>query len=123
MQITLIYAGLLAIIFFTLSWRVVQMRRVGAADTDSTLHRRVRGHANFAEYVPLILLMIGGLEVSGANGWVIHALGITLVVSRALHGYAFAFTDSFQFGRFWGTLLTFLLLVLGGVLCLWNAFY
>jgi len=49
---------------------------------------------------------------------VLHALGIALLVGRLLHGYALSFTQRFKFGRFWGTALTWLVLVVSGVLCI-----
>jgi uncharacterized membrane protein YecN with MAPEG domain len=85
---------------------------------DTMMLRRIRGHANFAEYVPLILLMMGLLEIGGQAKWSIHALGGMLLIGRLLHGYAFAFTPSFVFGRSAGIALTFLSLLGGGVLCL-----
>jgi uncharacterized protein len=123
MIVTPIYAGIAALLFFVLSIRVVQARGKGISlgdGGDATLLRRIRAHGNFAEYVPLILLMMAMLELSRYSIYVLHALGITLVVARLLHGYALSFTGRFKFGRFWGTALTFLLLVVCGVLCLWQ---
>ena len=37
-----------------------------------------------------------------------------------MHGYALSFTKRFKFGRFWGTALTFLLLLVCGALCLYQ---
>lgn len=124
MTITMLYAGLLAIWFLVLSYRVVQQRGHGVSlghGDDQVLLRRIRGHGNFAEYVPLILVLIGMLELSGLATWAIHALGATLLVARLLHGTAFAFSDGWKFGRFYGTLLTFILLGLAGGLCVWQA--
>lgn len=121
MTITPLYAGLLAIWFLVLSVRVVQRRGHGVSlgdGGDTLLLRRIRGHANFAEYVPLILLMMGLLELSRVNGALLHGFGITLVIARLLHGYALSFSEQFKFGRFWGTLLTFILVALLGLLCL-----
>ena len=121
MTITPLYAGLLALWFVALSVRVVQRRGHGVSlgdGGDTLLLRRIRGHANFAEYVPLILLMMAFLELSRFNGWLLHAVGITLVVARLLHGYALSFSEQFKFGRFWGTLLTFILVAVLGLLCL-----
>ena len=42
------------------------------------------------------------------------------LVARLLHGIALSFTKSWKFGRFWGTLLTFILLLVTGLLCLWR---
>jgi uncharacterized membrane protein YecN with MAPEG domain len=126
MTVTPIYAGLLALLYLALSARVVQMRGKGMPSLGDGgiegLQRRIRGHANFAEYVPLLLLMIGSLELGGLPAPWLHALGATLLVARLLHGYALSFTASFKFGRFWGTLLTFVLLAVCGALCLCQGF-
>ncbi|HEX4938096.1 MAG TPA: MAPEG family protein [Candidatus Kapabacteria bacterium] len=125
MSVTLLYTGLLALIFLTLSARVVLMRGAGGPSLgdggNPVMLRRIRAHGNFAEYVPFILIMMGALELSGLSTQVIHGLGITLVLARLLHGYALSFTASFKFGRMSGAALTFLLLLVGGGLCLYQA--
>jgi uncharacterized membrane protein YecN with MAPEG domain len=123
MIVTPIYAGILAILFFVLSLRVVALRGHGASLGDGgnpLLLRRIRAHGNFAEYVPFILLMMGILELSHFSTYLLHALGVTLVAARLLHGYALSFTETFKFGRFWGTALTFGLLIVCGALCLYQ---
>jgi uncharacterized membrane protein YecN with MAPEG domain len=123
MTVTPLYAGLLALLFFALSLRVVQMRGTGISLGDggnTTMLRRIRGHGNFAEYVPLVLIMMALLELSKFSIYVLHALGITLFVARLLHGYALSFTEKFKFGRFWGTLLTYIVMVVAGVLCVYQ---
>ena len=121
MVVTPLYAGLLALLFLVLSWRVIQFRQRGIAlgdGGDPRMLRLIRGHANFAEYVPLTLLMMGFLETGQTSIHVLHALGIVLLVSRLLHGYSLSFTDRFRFGRTWGAGLTFAVLGVSGVLCL-----
>lgn len=123
MFVTPLYAGLLALWFLVLSWRVVQWRRSGiflGDGGDPALLRVIRGHANFAEYVPLALLLMGLLEVSRYSIYVLHALGITLLVARLLHGYALSFTAKFPFGRLWGASLTFAVLGIEALLCLYQ---
>lgn len=124
MTIAPLYAGLLAIWFLVLSYRVVQRRSHGVSlgdGGDDTLMRRIRGHGNFTEYVPLILLMLALLEIGGATPiWLLHVLGATLLIARVLHGIALSFTTHWKFGRFWGTLLTFVLLLVCGLLCVWR---
>lgn len=119
------YAGILSIFFLVLSARVVQMRGPGGPSLGDggspVLLRRIRAHANFSEYVPFILLMIGFLEASHLNTYLLHGMGITLLIARFLHGYALSFTESFKFGRFSGAALTFLLLFVGGLLCVYQA--
>ncbi len=125
MVVTPLYAGLLAFFFLVLSWRVIQFRQRGIPlgdGGDPKMLRLIRGHANFAEYVPLILLMMGILEIGHTSIYMLHALGIGLLVSRFLHGYALSFTDRFRFGRTWGAGLTFTVIAACGVLCLLQAF-
>lgn len=121
MSITLLYGGLLALVFLALSARVVQGRGTGGVSLGDggqpELLRRIRGHANFAEYVPLQLLLLGLLELSAAlPAWSLHALGAALLLSRLLHGYAMSFTEKWMFGRFYGTLIGFILLLVLGLL-------
>jgi hypothetical protein len=114
---------LLALLFFVLSLRVVAMRGTGISLGDGgnpAMLRRMRGHGNFAEYVPLILVMMGVLELSHYSAYLLHAMGVTLVIARLLHGYALSFTQKFKFGRFWGTLLTYIVMVTAGVLCVYQ---
>ena len=122
MTVTPLYAGILAILFFVLSLRVIAVRgRVNLGDGgDPVVLRRMRGHANFAEYVPLILLMMGFLELNQTSAALLHGIGLTLVAARLLHGYALSFTEKFVFGRFFGTFLTLGLLLVAGGLCLFH---
>lgn len=120
MIVTPFYAGLLALLFFVLSIKVVLRRQGGITlgdGGDKRLLRVIRGHGNFAEYVPLILLLMAMLELGHTSTYVLHALGIALLVGRLLHGYALSFTDHFRFGRFWGAGLTILVLAVCAVLC------
>lgn len=123
MIVTPLYAGILAMLFLVLSARVVAVRsRVSLGDGgDPIVLRRMRGHANFAEYVPLILVMMAMLELGHASVYVLHGLGIALVIARLLHGYALSFTQKFKFGRFWGTALTFAVMGIAALMCLYQA--
>jgi uncharacterized protein len=123
MIVTPLYAGLLALLFIALGLRVVQLRQKGISlgdGGDPRMLRVIRGHANFAEYVPLALLLMGILELGRTSIYLLHALGITLLVSRVLHGYALSYTTKFRFGRVWGATLTFVVLAVAGVLCVWQ---
>jgi uncharacterized membrane protein YecN with MAPEG domain len=122
MTVTPIYAGILALLFFVLSLRVIKMRGAGISLGDGgnpVMLRRIRGHGNFAEYVPFILLMMAMLELSHFSTYFLHGLGIVLVVGRLLHGYALSFTEK-SAGRFWGTVLTFTALNVAGLACLYQ---
>jgi uncharacterized membrane protein YecN with MAPEG domain len=121
MFVTPLYAGLLALWFIVLSARVVSLRRRGIPfgdKGDPAMTRIVRAQANFAEYVPLALLMLGFLEVGRHSIYLLHALGIVLLVGRLLHGFALSFGGSMRFGRVAGIALTFFVLVVEAVLCI-----
>lgn len=123
MFVTPLYAGLLALWFLVLSWRVIKRRQSGiylGDGGDPAMLRVIRGQANFAEYVPLALVMMGMLELTRFSIYVLHTLGIVLVVARLLHGYALSFTPHSSFGRFWGASLTFAVLAVEAVLCIYQ---
>ncbi|MEZ5901002.1 MAG: MAPEG family protein [Hyphomicrobiaceae bacterium] len=91
MPITAFYTALLAPLFLYLSVRVIGRRReakvaLGPGD-DSILLRRMRVHANFAEYVPFTLLSMGLAEGVGVASLVIHIIGVVLVAGRYIHAY------------------------------------
>jgi uncharacterized protein len=122
MVVTPLYAGLLTLLFLVLCYRVIRMRRQGISlgdGGDPKMLRVIRGHANFAEHVPLALLLLGVMELCQYSNWVLHALGIALLVSRVLHGYALSFTQRFRFGRVWGAGLTFAVLLIEAGCCIY----
>ncbi len=122
-SITLLYGGALALWFLVLSIRVIQGRSGKGGPSlgdggDAMMQRRIRAHANFAEYVPLTLILIGFLEASGTAAWIVHGLGASLLVGRLMHGYAFAFTKNSVIGRSGGIVLSLLSLLAAGGLAL-----
>jgi uncharacterized membrane protein YecN with MAPEG domain len=124
MAITMLYAGALALVLLVLSLRVIQARgqtRVYLGDGGNELMiRRMRGQANFVEYVPTALILMALLEHHGAPAWELHALGGLLLVARLLHGYAFAFTAHFRLGRSGGAALTQLVIGWGALAAIWQ---
>lgn len=114
-MITLLYAGLCTLLVLFLAGRVIAGRRamkVGMGDGGHhELQRRIRVHANAIEYLPLALLLLGGMELNGYPDPVIHAFGATLLVSRLLHAWGLSRHSGISQGRFIGTLVTLLLMV------------
>jgi uncharacterized membrane protein YecN with MAPEG domain len=51
----------------------------------SKLRIAIRSHANFAEYVPIALILLGGIEAAGASHWFCLLLAALLIASRAMH--------------------------------------
>ena len=121
-MITGLYAALSALILVGLSLRVVGLRRrhrVGIGDGGhNDLAQSVRAQGNFIEYVPLALILLMALEASGGSAWLIHLLGIALVVGRLAHAAGLTRSRGTSFGRAFGASLTFLILLVGAVLLL-----
>lgn len=117
-SITLFYAALCALILVVLSLKIVALRRrhqVGiGAGQQAELERAIRVQANFVEYVPLALLLLLLLELSAVLPvWLLHILGGCLVVARVLHGFlGLNRSAGVSAGRFLGTALTWLVLLL-----------
>ncbi len=109
--LTAFYAGLLAFLFLALSMNVIRRRyraRVALGDGgDPSLTRAIRAHANFAEYVPLTLLLMLALELTAGPAWLLHAAGALLLTGRLAHGAAFAIFDQAPRLRVAGMVLTF----------------
>jgi uncharacterized membrane protein YecN with MAPEG domain len=123
MFVTPLYAGLLAFWFVVLSVRVVRIRQRGIAfgdDGDINHARVIRAQANFAEYVPLALLMMGFLEVSRFSIYLLHAFGIALIVARLVHGAALSFGRQPRLGRVAGAVLTLIVVLVEAALCVYQ---
>ena len=114
-MITLLYAALCTLLVLALAWRVIVFRfrnRIGLGDGGNPeLQRRIRVHANAIEYLPLALLLLGGMELNGVDDAWIHGFGATLFVSRVLHAWGLSRHGGTSVGRFAGTITTFVLMV------------
>ena len=86
---TSIIAAILTIIFVKLSFAVIGLRRknkvrLGSGGYDD-LERAIRAQGNFAEYVPIELILIACLELNGAPWWLVILPGIALIIGRLIH--------------------------------------
>ena len=123
-RITLLIASLHVLLYLLLSLRVVLQRkssRIGVGTGgDTALALRVRVHANFAEYVPLALLLLALLELSGTVAWFVWACGLVLLLARVLHAIGLGGSAGYSFGRFGGAVLTFAVLLAMAAMGLWR---
>jgi uncharacterized membrane protein YecN with MAPEG domain len=87
--VTAIIASLLTMIFIKLSFAVIGLRRKNQVGLGSgghyDLERAIRAQGNFVEYVPLGMILIACLELSGAPWWLVLIPGITLIIGRLIH--------------------------------------
>jgi uncharacterized membrane protein YecN with MAPEG domain len=125
MKITALYAGFLAILFILLAIRVIRERRgakVAVGDGgNALLLRRMRVHANFAEYVPFALLLMALAESLLAWPWLIHLQGLSLIAGRVSHAYGVSRTpENFNF-RVFGMAVTLTVIGTAAAACLVRA--
>ena len=118
-----VYAAILTLIYVVLSMRVVRARQdlkvsLGAGG-HSLLERRIRVHGNFAEYVPIALILAAFVEMQGWNAWFVHALCLAILIGRLAHGYAVA--NGILPPRVLGMVLTFAMLLVASGSLLWTA--
>ena len=91
LPITLTIAGAAALLNLWLSVRVSLLRRrhrvsIGHAGNEQ-VETRMRAHANFIEYTPLFLILLGLIELArGSQTW-LWATAITFVLGRLAHAF------------------------------------
>lgn len=126
MQILSLYAALLALLFIFLSVRTLNLRRalqIAVGDGgDKHMLRAMRVHANFAEYVPLCLILLYLVQGQGASPWLLHGLGTALLVGRISHAYGVSQIKENLLFRVAGMLLTFTTLGGSALYLLFNFF-
>jgi len=106
-SVSCLYAGILGLVLVALSAQVVLARRryrvrLGTG-TEEGMQQAMRVHANFAEYVPLAVVLLVLAEIQGLPGPALHGAGMLLVVSRVLHAVGLSQRPGYSFGRFYGT--------------------
>ena len=89
LPITLTIAGAAAILHVWLSLRVSRLRRplkIGVGDGgNEVLMRRIRAHGNFAENVPLFLILLGLIEFATGGDFWLWGAAILFIIARLLH--------------------------------------
>jgi uncharacterized protein len=122
MPITALFAGLLAPLYIVLALRVIDSRRsarVALGDGgDPGLARRMRVHANFAEYAPFTLLLMGLAESLQASQATLYAAGGCLVVGRLLHALGVSQANEIIVIRTAGITLTISAIIIAALACI-----
>jgi uncharacterized membrane protein YecN with MAPEG domain len=127
--VTGFYLAILLLLYVLLSLQVSRYRRgnrVLFGDGDNIkLRSAIRAHANFAEYVPITVLMIAMLEMAGMPAGQVHWLMGVLLLSRLIHPlglYVGPRTWQFQVCRVGGITLTLFVMVsavISGLVWFW----
>lgn len=121
-SVTALFAALIGLLTIGLGLRVVMLRRrfgVGVGDGgEKALTLAIRAHGNLLEQAPIALLLLLLLELSGARSVLLYALGALLFVGRLLHAWGLSHKSGKSFGRFYGTAMTWLMMIITSALLL-----
>jgi len=125
MPVTALYASLLTPLFLLLASQVIRARRAAGIAVgdggDASLVRRMRVQANFAEYVPLALLLLALAESLGTSPLLLHVLGLALLGGRLLHAFGMSQADEKFAFRVAGVVTTFSTLGVSALACFYGA--
>ncbi len=133
LPITATTAAILGLIYIVLSGRVIQARGKSKASlgdgggiiTSGQEHTApllvaARSHANFAEYVPICLILLALVEAEGTRRWLVLLIAALLVIARVLHpiGMGRRIPNPFRAG---GAALTLAVLLISSIAILVHA--
>lgn len=109
LPIALVTAGAAALLNFWLGLRVSRLRiseKIMVGDGgNARLLARMRAQLNFAEYAPLVLILIALVELArGTQAW-LWGVALLFIVGRVLHAFGM---DGWKPGRMIGIALTML---------------
>jgi uncharacterized membrane protein YecN with MAPEG domain len=89
LPVTLVFAGAAALINLWLAFRVVAIRnkaKVLHGDGDNPLLLcRMRAQANFVEYAPFVLILMGLVELAGGSKSWLWGIGAVFTLARLSH--------------------------------------
>jgi uncharacterized membrane protein YecN with MAPEG domain len=93
LKITAIYAAILTFVYVKLTLNVINLRRqnrvsLGDGGRDD-LQQAIRSHGNFAEYVPLGLILLACLEANRIHWTIVLLLGGGFTLGRLYYAKAF----------------------------------
>ncbi|NIJ23975.1 MAPEG family protein [Sphingomonas japonica] len=114
LPVTLATAGLAALLNLWLGARIVRVRlrdKISIGDGGNpALAARMRAHLNFAEYTPIVLILMGGIELTHGTSLWLGLTGIVYLIGRVAHAFGM---DGAMKARQFGTIAT--LTITGGL--------
>ncbi|MEM7101167.1 MAG: MAPEG family protein [Pseudomonadota bacterium] len=114
-DVTLIYAGVMALLSVLLANYVLYIRLRTKTVPKWQPNAAERVQANFVENVPLALVLLVLSELAGAPTVFLHGCGISLVVLRILHAWGLATNEGANYPRLIGAQGTFVLMSILGM--------
>ena len=88
---------------------------------DAVLQRWIRAHGNYCENAPFGIAALILLPLAGGSAWIVHLVGLCLVLGRAAHAQGLTTTSGASPGRAAGMTLTLVGLLVGALALLWHA--
>lgn len=132
MLVTPFFAAIFALFYVALSFAVIRQRiskQVALGDGGSEngaekgvnreLKVAIRVHGNFAEYVPMALLLMWFIEMVQYDSRFAFAMGAILLLGRILHFIGMHYPRKYMILRQLGMIATFGVLVVGSIRLLW----
>ena len=123
--VTAIFAAILGLFAAILTINVILHRvRLKVESGDGGLPamaQAIRAHANFAEHVPLALLLIAAAEMMGWVRWLVVLLGVVLLLARLLSALGLTRSLAGTPPRQAGAALTLVVTIAASVLILYAA--
>jgi len=119
LPVTSVVALLLSFLIIYLALRVVSYRRkyrIGYGDAgNKELSKAMSAHSNAIENIPLALVLLLLLELNNANQILLITLGCLLILARLIQAFGLLKSLGVSFGRTYGTMLTWLLMIVMAV--------
>lgn len=120
-----LYAAVLALLFVYLSLLVIKQRRkhrVAIGDGNvAPLKRAIAAHTNFAQYVPMCLILLCFMELNAAPAYLLHTLCGALLLGRSAHAFGISHEPEVFKYRTSGMFITFGVLIIAASFLLINA--
>ncbi|MEZ0242199.1 MAG: MAPEG family protein [Sphingomonas sp.] len=112
LPIALTTTGAAALVNMWLAMRIGRVRiaeKISVGDGGNPrLVARMRAHLNFAEYVPVILILIGLIEMAKGSSFWLWVVALVFILGRVAHGFGM---DGWGIGRTFGMASSALIMV------------
>ncbi|MBV7315648.1 MAPEG family protein [Shewanella sp. NIFS-20-20] len=123
--ITGLFGAFTGLFILILTYRVVRVRRsqkigIGSGgNAQLALARRV--HENLLENAPIFLILLACAEINQGSAAALYVIGLVWMVARLLHALGLTLGQGgYHPGRFYGVLLTWLVITALCLLNLWQ---
>jgi len=97
--------------------RITEKVSLGSGDSD-VLEAKTRVYGNFTETVPPAILLMAIAELGGAPLWLVHVMGVLMIISRLCHAVGLTRPPGYGRMRMIGIMLTMAVFLIGAGVCI-----